>query len=146
MASGKARGVVVGTGLNTEIGKIRDNLTQQEDEKTPLQQKIDEFGQQLSKVVQTVYLSMSVCPRSVCPPVSLGPSVHLSVNVHLFTCQSWSRLSTCQSMSIYPPVVLFRWMGCMFVCMTTCQSLCEWWQCIASDDSDIREITLKKVT
>lgn len=86
MASGKARGVVVGTGLNTEIGKIRDNLTQQEDEKTPLQQKIDEFGQQLSKVVPTVYLSMSLSPRSVCPPVSLSLSVHLSVNVHLSTC------------------------------------------------------------
>ena len=59
MASGKARGVVVGTGLQTEIGKIRTDLTQQEDEKTPLQQKLDEFGQQLSKVC--VCLSVCVC-------------------------------------------------------------------------------------
>jgi len=89
VASGKARGVVVGTGLNTEIGKIRDNLTQQEDEKTPLQQKIDEFGQQLSKVVQTVYLSMSVCPWSVRPPVSQCPSVHLwSLSVGRDACLS----------------------------------------------------------
>ena len=72
MASGKARGVVVGTGLNTEIGKIRDTLTQQEDEKTPLQQKIDEFGQQLSKVG---HLSTLQC-LSVCPPFSL-------VHIHL---------------------------------------------------------------
>ena len=50
MAAGKARGIVVGTGLNTEIGKIRDAMVSHEDEKTPLQQKIDEFGEQLSKV------------------------------------------------------------------------------------------------
>lgn len=50
MAAGKARGVVVGTGLNTQIGKIRDQMVETEDEKSPLKQKIDEFGQQLSKV------------------------------------------------------------------------------------------------
>jgi len=50
IASGKATGVVVGTGSNTEIGKIRDQMAETEAEKTPLQQKLDEFGQQLSKV------------------------------------------------------------------------------------------------
>jgi len=40
----------VGTGSNTEIGKIRDQMAETEAEKTPLQQKLDEFGQQLSKV------------------------------------------------------------------------------------------------
>ena len=52
MASGKARGVVVGTGTLTEIGKIRDTLVNNEEERTPLQQKLDEFGEQLSKVGQ----------------------------------------------------------------------------------------------
>lgn len=51
MASGKARGVVTGTALNTEIGKIRRNIGEEEDVKTPLQVKLDEFGQQLSKVI-----------------------------------------------------------------------------------------------
>ena len=52
MASGKARGVVVGTGLNTAIGKISTAMKDQEEEvKTPLQKKLDEFGQQLSKVI-----------------------------------------------------------------------------------------------
>lgn len=32
------------------IGKIRTEMTSTEAEKTPLQQKLDEFGQQLSKV------------------------------------------------------------------------------------------------
>ena len=51
VASGKARGIVTGTGLNTEIGKIRRDIGEEEDVKTPLQVKLDEFGQQLSKVL-----------------------------------------------------------------------------------------------
>ena len=31
-------------------GKIRDEMVDTEDERTPLQQKLDEFAQQLSKV------------------------------------------------------------------------------------------------
>ena len=50
MASGKARGLVVGTGLNTQIGKIRDQMASDEEVRTPLQKKLDEFGEQLSKV------------------------------------------------------------------------------------------------
>lgn len=50
IAAGKARGVVTGTGLMTEIGKIRNQMMDTEQDKTPLQQKLDEFGQQLSKV------------------------------------------------------------------------------------------------
>lgn len=50
VAAGKARGVVVGTGLNTEIGKIHGQMSEDKEIKTPLQQKLDEFGEQLSKV------------------------------------------------------------------------------------------------
>jgi len=32
------------------VGKIRTEMTETESDKTPLQQKLDEFGQQLSKV------------------------------------------------------------------------------------------------
>ena len=42
--------MVVGTGLNTQIGKIRDQMANDEEVKTPLQMKLDEFGEQLSKV------------------------------------------------------------------------------------------------
>ncbi|ELU08428.1 hypothetical protein CAPTEDRAFT_165811 [Capitella teleta] len=58
IAAGKARGLVVGTGLNTEIGKIRTEMTETETEKTPLQQKLDEFGQQLSKVISIVCVAV----------------------------------------------------------------------------------------
>lgn len=51
IAAGKAVGVVVATAGNTEIGKIRDEMASTEQERTPLQQKLDEFGQQLSKVI-----------------------------------------------------------------------------------------------
>lgn len=50
VAAGKARGIVTGTGVNTEIGKIRESMVATEAERTPLQQKLDEFGEQLSKV------------------------------------------------------------------------------------------------
>lgn len=58
IAAGKARGIVVGTGLNTEIGKIRTEMTETDTEKTPLQQKLDEFGQQLSKVISIVCVAV----------------------------------------------------------------------------------------
>lgn len=50
VTSGRARGVVVGTGANTAIGRIRDALTTDEDATTPLKRKLDEFGTLLSKV------------------------------------------------------------------------------------------------
>ncbi|KAF6734130.1 Sarcoplasmic/endoplasmic reticulum calcium ATPase 3 [Oryzias melastigma] len=51
IAAGRAIGIVVATGVKTEIGKIRNQMVSTEQEKTPLQQKLDEFGQQLSKVI-----------------------------------------------------------------------------------------------
>ncbi|CAF2843471.1 unnamed protein product [Rotaria sp. Silwood2] len=58
IAAGKCRGIVIGTGLNTEIGKIRSVMTETEEEKTPLQQKLDEFGEQLSKVISVICVAV----------------------------------------------------------------------------------------
>ncbi|XP_069992062.1 calcium-transporting ATPase sarcoplasmic/endoplasmic reticulum type isoform X2 [Penaeus vannamei] len=58
VAAGKARGVVVGTGLNTAIGKIRTQMAETEEIKTPLQQKLDEFGEQLSKVISIICVAV----------------------------------------------------------------------------------------
>uniref|UniRef100_A0A4W6DE68 Calcium-transporting ATPase n=1 Tax=Lates calcarifer TaxID=8187 RepID=A0A4W6DE68_LATCA len=58
IAAGKAVGVVVATGGNTEIGKIRDEMASTEQERTPLQQKLDEFGQQLSKVISLICIAV----------------------------------------------------------------------------------------
>ncbi|KAK0151744.1 Sarcoplasmic/endoplasmic reticulum calcium ATPase 2 [Merluccius polli] len=58
IAAGKAIGVVVATGVNTEIGKIRDEMAATEQDKTPLQQKLDEFGEQLSKVISLICIAV----------------------------------------------------------------------------------------
>ncbi|GAB6030330.1 hypothetical protein CHUAL_005998 [Chamberlinius hualienensis] len=58
IASGKARGVVIGTALDTAIGKIRTEMSETEEVKTPLQQKLDEFGEQLSKVISVICVAV----------------------------------------------------------------------------------------
>merc|ERR1712223_1524651 len=58
VAAGKARGIVVGTGLNTAIGRIRTKMTETEEIKTPLQQKLDESGEQLSKVITLICIAV----------------------------------------------------------------------------------------
>uniref|UniRef100_A0A1I8JJ10 Calcium-transporting ATPase n=1 Tax=Macrostomum lignano TaxID=282301 RepID=A0A1I8JJ10_9PLAT len=58
VAAGKCRGMVAVTGINTEIGKIRDQMMSTEEEKTPLQQKLDEFGTQLSKVISIICVAV----------------------------------------------------------------------------------------
>uniref|UniRef100_A0A8C5DSU3 Calcium-transporting ATPase n=1 Tax=Gouania willdenowi TaxID=441366 RepID=A0A8C5DSU3_GOUWI len=60
IAAGRAIGVVVATGVSTEIGKIRNQMASTEQEKTPLQQKLDEFGQQLSKVISLICVAVWV--------------------------------------------------------------------------------------
>ncbi|XP_076851790.1 sarcoplasmic/endoplasmic reticulum calcium ATPase 1 isoform X2 [Brachyhypopomus gauderio] len=58
IAAGKAIGIAVATGVSTEIGKIRDQMAATEQEKTPLQQKLDEFGEQLSKVISLICVAV----------------------------------------------------------------------------------------
>ncbi|XP_043942467.1 sarcoplasmic/endoplasmic reticulum calcium ATPase 1 isoform X1 [Protopterus annectens] len=58
IAAGKAIGVVIATGVSTEIGKIRDEMVATEQDKTPLQQKLDEFGEQLSKVITLICIAV----------------------------------------------------------------------------------------
>ncbi|XP_059406689.1 sarcoplasmic/endoplasmic reticulum calcium ATPase 1-like isoform X1 [Carassius carassius] len=60
IAAGRAIGIVVSTGVSTEIGKIRNQMASTEQEKTPLQQKLDEFGQQLSKVISLICVAVWV--------------------------------------------------------------------------------------
>ncbi|MFH0795510.1 MAG: calcium-transporting P-type ATPase, PMR1-type [Candidatus Omnitrophota bacterium] len=44
VASGKAKALVVETGMNTELGKIAGMIQEIEQESTPLQRKLEEFG------------------------------------------------------------------------------------------------------
>lgn len=58
VSSGKCVGVVAGTGVNTQIGKIRDKIVEEDDEKTPLQEKLDQFGEQLSKFITLICIAV----------------------------------------------------------------------------------------
>jgi len=58
IALGKAVGVVVCTGSSTEIGKIRDQMADTEAEKMPLQVKLDEFSEQLSKIISIICVAV----------------------------------------------------------------------------------------
>ncbi len=44
---GRGKGIVVGTGMQTEVGKIADMLNQVEEGETPLQQKLNSLGKTL---------------------------------------------------------------------------------------------------
>ena len=56
VAYGRGRAVVVGTGMDTEMGKIADALSQAQDEKTPLQIKMAELSKKLSVLVLIICL------------------------------------------------------------------------------------------
>lgn len=51
---GTAVGVVVGTGRNTAIGDIHREFEEQEQKQSPLQDRLDEFGTFLSKVIMVI--------------------------------------------------------------------------------------------
>ena len=48
---GRGKAVITTTGMDTEMGKIAGVLASTEEEQTPLQRKLDELGQMLSKLV-----------------------------------------------------------------------------------------------
>mmetsp|Transcript_45588 Transcript_45588/g.105296 ORF Transcript_45588/g.105296 Transcript_45588/m.105296 type:complete len:1062 (+) Transcript_45588:171-3356(+) len=55
VSNGACMGIVVGTGMKTEIGNIQSAVKEAaaatEEEQTPLQQKLDDFGELLAKVI-----------------------------------------------------------------------------------------------
>jgi len=58
VSNGACQGVVVCTGMKTEIGIIQSAVKDaaEEEEQTPLQQKLDEFGNMLAKLIGIVCL------------------------------------------------------------------------------------------
>ncbi|KAM7207668.1 putative calcium P-type ATPase [Naviculisporaceae sp. PSN 640] len=54
VVTGHAKAVVVLTGSNTAIGDIHESITAQISEPTPLKQKLNDFGDQLAKVITVI--------------------------------------------------------------------------------------------
>lgn len=60
VTTGRATAVVVATGLNTEIGKIADKVTNTEEEKSPLTIRTERFSKQISVIILLVALITTV--------------------------------------------------------------------------------------
>jgi len=62
VSNGAMVGLVVATGMRTEIGKIQEKVQEaaEDDEKTPLGQKIDAFGEQLARVIAWICVAVWV--------------------------------------------------------------------------------------
>merc|ERR1719157_481352 len=56
VSNGQGHGIVVGTGMKTEIGKIQSAVKEaaEDEEQTPLQQKLDEFGNTLARMIGVI--------------------------------------------------------------------------------------------
>ena len=54
VTTGRARAVVVKTGVNTELGQIADEVANTREEKSPLTQRIEKFSRQISIIIVVV--------------------------------------------------------------------------------------------
>ena len=64
---GRGRGVVVGTGMRTQLGMIADMLQSVEEEETPLQQRLDQLGKN-ARLGRADHLRPGFCRRHRCAP------------------------------------------------------------------------------
>ena len=60
VVTGRAKGVVVGIGLNTEIGKIADSINNAEEEKSPLTIRVEKLSKQISKLILVIAIIVAV--------------------------------------------------------------------------------------
>lgn len=82
VAYGRGKAVVVATGMDTEMGKIADALTQAKDEETPLQIKLN----QLSKILSFIVLGICVFifAFDIIRALVVGDAVTLSSTLSFF--------------------------------------------------------------
>jgi len=78
---GRGIGVITTTGMSTEIGKIASLLQEQEDLKTPLQKRLEQFGKKLSYAILFICLIIFIVGilRGEKPLVMLLTAISLAV-------------------------------------------------------------------
>jgi Ca2+-transporting ATPase len=75
---GRGKGIVVGTGMNTQMGMIAEMLQSVEEEQTPLQKKLDELGKTLgigALAVCALVFGVYVLRALATPTVELGTAI-----------------------------------------------------------------------
>ena len=60
VASGRAKGVVVATGSNTEIGRLAENLQEMKTTKAPLVRRMERFSKRISIIVLVACMALGV--------------------------------------------------------------------------------------
>jgi len=60
VVTGRAKAIVVSTGLNTEIGKIADSISNTKDEKSPLTLRVEKLSKQISILVVIVAILIMI--------------------------------------------------------------------------------------
>ena len=85
IANGMCKALVVRTGMNTEIGKIQRAVmdAREDEEKTPLGQKLDEFGELLGKVIMWICVIVWVMNFNPFSDPEFGGVFYSRVNVLL---------------------------------------------------------------
>jgi Ca2+-transporting ATPase len=75
---GRGKGVVIGTGMNTQMGMIAEMLQSVEEEQTPLQKKLDQLGKTLGLgaiVICALVFGVYVVRALANPAVALGTAI-----------------------------------------------------------------------
>lgn len=60
VSAGKGMGIVVGTGMNTQIGKIAHMVSAQHETQTPMQIKLDKLGSLIGKIVLVIAVIVAI--------------------------------------------------------------------------------------
>jgi Ca2+-transporting ATPase len=79
---GRGKAVVIATGMDTEMGKIADALTQAKDEETPLQIKLNQLSKVLSILVVGICLFIFIF--DIVRSLIVGDNITLSTTLEFF--------------------------------------------------------------